>query len=52
MNMPSFPRKRESSETSNARSGQNLGFDLLHLDDLASWIPAFAGMTDSEEYIE
>ncbi|MDR2196313.1 MAG: CusA/CzcA family heavy metal efflux RND transporter [Gallionellaceae bacterium] len=42
---PSFPRKRESSENIDPRSGQNQNARLRR-NFLIRWIPAFAGMTE------
>ncbi len=41
----SFPRRRESSESINPRSGQNMAVVPLRGDYVINWIPAFAGMT-------
>jgi hypothetical protein len=43
---PSFPRRRESSETNTPRSGQILSIDPLRGDIPLDWIPACAGMTN------
>jgi hypothetical protein len=41
--VPSFPRRRESSQKNFPRSGQNYDFDLLCRRFLIIWIPAYAG---------
>ena len=43
--LPSFPRRRESSETNIPRSEQNFDAAPLCGNYLKNWIPAYAGMT-------
>ena len=43
--LPSFPRRRESSENNNPQIGRNPIVGPLRGNFSINWIPAFAGMT-------